>query len=212
MSPIDRAKAFVSSFDGGDCFLIKPMSGSSDPNAYLAVGRELGPFQRFDSAYASAIGAEPQLSLRLITPSECPAIDLIRLGSAAGASVPRIELTNYSVGKGKPLAGTIANLDGRRLVLMIVGDDGIAYRLEAKPIPGRDAVAFDVPLTPDASSIGPMQILLAIVSARPIPALESFRSGPLSTIAARLLDDARGGVGVGRGRLLQVHRLARVAL
>ena len=177
MSPIDKAKALVSRFDGGDCFLIKPMAGSSDPNAYLAVGRELGPFQRFDSAYTSEVGAEPQLSLRLITPPQCPAIDLIRLGTAAGASAPRIELADYTVGKGKPLTGTIANLGGRNLVLVLVGDDGLAYRLEAKPSPERDVATFVVPLTPDASSIGPMQILLAIVSAKPIPALESFRSG-----------------------------------
>ncbi len=75
-SPIDKAKAFVSHFDGGDCFLIKPMSDSSDPNAYMAVGRQLQPFQRFDLGYTNEVGAEPQLSLRLITPSECPALDL----------------------------------------------------------------------------------------------------------------------------------------
>ena len=59
--------------------------------------------------------------------------------------------------------------------------------------PGRDAAAFSVPLTPDASSIGPVQILLAIVSAKSIPALETFRSGPLNAIAAQLVDSARGG-------------------
>ncbi len=193
LSPIDKAKAFVSGFDGGDCFLVKPLSGSSDPNAYLAIGRELQPFERFNAAYTSKVGAEPQLSVRLITPSECPAIDLMRLGSAAGASAPHIELENYSVARGAPLKGTIANLDGRHLFLVLVGDDGVAYRLEAKPIPGRDAATFDVSLTPDASSIGPMQILLAIVSAKPIPALESFRSGPLSSIKAQLASNARDG-------------------
>ena len=75
------------------------MAGASDPNAYLAVGRELAPFQRFNTAYTSEVGAEPQLSLRLITPSECPAIDLIRLGTAAGASAPRIELATIASAK-----------------------------------------------------------------------------------------------------------------
>ena len=192
-SSIDKAKAFVSHFDGGDCFLIRPMSGSSDPNAYLAVGRQLQPFQRFDAGYTSEVGAEPQLSLRLITPSECPALDLIRLGTAEGASTPRIELTNYSVGRGKPLTGTVSDLNGRRLFLVLVGDDGVANRLEAKAVPGQDAATFNVPLTPDASSIGPMQILLAIVSAKPIPALETFRSGPLDTITAQLVGESRGG-------------------
>lgn len=193
MSSIDKARAFVSGFDGGDCFLVRPMSGSGGSHAYLAVGRDLQPFQRFDSGYTSEVGAEPQLSLRLIAPSECPALDLIRLGAAEGGAAPRIELANYSVGRGKPLSGTIANLEGRRLFLVLVGDDGVARRLDAKAIPGRDAATFSVPLTPDASSIGPMQILLAIVSAKPIPALETFRSGPVNNIATQLVGEARGG-------------------
>ena len=85
------------------------MSGSSDPNAYLAVGRQLQPFERFDSGYASEVGAEPQLSLRLITPPECPALDVIRLGTAEGASTPRIELTNYSVARLYELKGEIVS-------------------------------------------------------------------------------------------------------
>jgi serine/threonine-protein kinase len=186
----DRARAFVKEFGGGDCFLIQPISASAGSRAYLAVGRELKLFERFESAYVSKVGAEPQLSLRLITSPQCSALDLIRLGSAEGEELPRIELGNYNIGRGEPLSGTISNLAGRRLVLVLVGDDGIAFRLDAKAVPGRDAATFNVPLTPDASSIGPMQILLAVVSDKPIPSLETFRSGPLSAVTARLVGEA----------------------
>ena len=76
---------------------------------------------------------------------------------------------------------------------MLVDNDGIAYRLDAKPQPGDDSATFSVPLTPDAGSTGPLQVVLAVVSAKPIPALETFRSGPLKALAPHLLDEARAG-------------------
>ena len=42
-------------------------------------------------------------------------------------------------------------------------------------------------------SIKQMQVILAIASTKPIPALETFRSGPLKAIAPSLLDEAKSG-------------------
>lgn len=187
--PVDKASAFISGFDGGACFLIRPLPGGASDRALQGVGLDLAPFQRFDAAFAREVGVEPQLGLRLIAAPECPAIDLIRLGAANGAA-PRIELTNYDVGRGKPLAGTVSRLAGRRLVLLLVDNDGIAHRLDAKALPGGDSATFNVPLVADAASIGPLQILLAIASSKPIAALDALRSAPLKDIAPRLVGEA----------------------
>ena len=66
------------------------------------------------------------------------------------------------------------------------------HKLETKVDAGGDSATFSVPLTPDASSVGPMQMLLAIVSDKPIPAFDTLRSANLKFIASRLVDDARG--------------------
>jgi serine/threonine protein kinase len=189
LSPIEKARAFVKAFDGGDCFFIKRRVADG-PHAYQAVGREQEPFQRFDSGYKSAVGVEADLTLAPITPEQCPALDLVRLGAAGGAA-PRIELANYDIGRGKPLAGTISDLGGRRLYLVLVDNNGVARRLDAKTQPGGDAATFSVPITPRADSVGPMQVLLAIVSDAPIPALDNLRSAPLKSAAAHLVDEAR---------------------
>ena len=106
--------------------------------AYIGVGDQLGPFQRFEEAFKRELSAEPQLSLRLITAAECPALDLIRAGTGEAAGAPRIELTDYRVGRNRPLAGRLANLAGRHAYLVLVDNDGTAYRLDAKPQPGDD--------------------------------------------------------------------------
>jgi hypothetical protein len=189
-TPVDKARAFIGGFDGGACFLVRPLPGAADARALQGVGVELAPFQRFDAGYTREVGVEPQLGLRLIAAAECPALDVIRLGSANGAAAPRIDLTHYEVGRGKPLAGTISGLAGRRLVLLLVDNDGVAHRLETKAAAGGDSATFSAPLVADASSVGPLQIVLAIASAKPIAALEGVRSTSLKDLAPKLVGEA----------------------
>ncbi len=189
----DRAAAFAQSFDGGDCFLVKSLPSAAGGHAYLGVGDQLAPFERFEESFRKEVGAEPQLSLRLIAPPECAALDVLRAASSDASSAPRITLSNYRVGRNKPLSGTVANLGGRRLYLVLVDNQGKAYRIDAKLQSGGDTALFSVPLIPDAGSIGPIQLVLAVTSAKPILALESFRSGDLKGITPALAEEAKTG-------------------
>ena len=192
LSPEEKGKAFVNTFDGGDCFFVDSRPGETEAHSYQAVGGDLAPFKRFDSLYKSEVGVEAKLTAALITREECPALDLIRLGADNREARPRIELANYTVGRGKPLAGTISNLSGRHLYLVLVDNEGLAYSLDARPQPGGRDATFSVPLTPNANSAGSMQVLLAFAALKPIPALESLRQAPLKPMLGRLVDAARG--------------------
>ena len=88
------------------------------------------------------------------------------------------------------MLGTISNLEGRRLYLVLVDNDGLAHRLEAKADASGDPATFSVPLTADASSVGPMQMLLAIVSDTSIPAFDAPHSANLKLIGSRPIDEA----------------------
>jgi eukaryotic-like serine/threonine-protein kinase len=187
----DKAKTFVASFDGGECFLIAPRPGATKPHEYQAVGRVIEPFRRFDSAYKHAVGVEDDLTLALISAEQCPALDLVRLAAPDGRPPPRLTLKAYEVGRGQPLSGTISGLERRRLYLILVDNDGLVHRLETKIDPSGDFATFSVPLTADASSLGPMQMLLAIASDKPVPSLEALHSANLKLIASRLVDDVR---------------------
>jgi hypothetical protein len=188
----EKAKAFIARFDGGECFLIEPLPGSTKPHEYQAVGQAIEPFRRFDSAYKREVGVEANLRVAPITAEQCPALDLVRLAAPAGRQPPRLALKNYEVGPGQPLLGTISNLEGRRLYLVLVDNDGTVHRLEAKADASGDSATFSVPLTADANSVGPMQMLLAIVSDKPIAAFDTLHSANLKLIGSRLIDDARG--------------------
>ena len=189
MNPEDKAKAFIASFDRGECFLIEPLPGATKPHEHQAVGRTIEPFRRLDSACKREVGVETNLTISPITAEQCPALDLVRL-AAGRATAARLRLQNYQVGE--PLLETISGLERRRLYLVLVDNDGLAHRLETKVDPNGDSAAFSVPLTADASSIGPMPILLAIGSEKPIHGLDTLHSANLKLIASRLIDSTRG--------------------
>ena len=206
-SPEDKAKAFIASFDGGECFLIEPLPGATNPHEYQAVGRTIEPFRRFNSAYKREVGVEANLTLAPITAEQCPALDLVRLAAPDGRQAPRLRLQNYEVGPGQPLRGTISGLERRRIYLVLVDNDGLAHRLETKVDASGDSATFSVPLTADASSIGPMQMLLAIVSDKPIPALENSSLGEPETHGVTIGRGRAARVRLRRGGLLQVRQL-----
>ncbi len=103
-SPEEKAKAFIASFDGGECFLIEPLPGATKPHEYQAVGREIEPFRRFDSAYKREVGVEADLTVAPISAAQCPALDLVRLAAPVGRQPPRLTLKNYEVGPGQAVA------------------------------------------------------------------------------------------------------------
>ena len=190
-SPEEKAKAFIASFDGGECFLIEPLPGANKPHEYQAVGRAIEPFRRFDAAYKREVGVEAQLTVAPISAEQCPALDLVRLATPDGHEPPRLKLQSYEVGPRQPLSGVISGLEGRRSYLILVDNDGIAHRLETKVEPSGDSATFSVPLTADANSVGPIQMLLAIASDEPIAALDTLHSASVKGIAPRVVDEGR---------------------
>jgi serine/threonine-protein kinase len=191
LSPAEKARRFVATFNGGDCFFIKRLGESGGKETYLGFGRDQSPFERFDTDYKTKVGTEADIRLGLIAPQQCAALDLIRLGEAEPAAGPRLELGNDDVGPGKPLTGKVTNLDGRRLYLILVDSEGLAYRLDVKTQPGGDTATFNIPLSIQGGSAGSNQVLLAVVSEARIAVLERLYRAPLQSIAGSLVDEAR---------------------
>jgi hypothetical protein len=68
----------------------------------------------------------------------------------------------------------------------LVSNDGNVYRLDNRILPGGGGASFNQAITPDVTSIGALQWLLAIVAPKPVPALEGFKAGAAKEILPRL--------------------------
>jgi serine/threonine protein kinase len=195
ISPSDRAAQFLRKFDGGPCFLARPLKVASDSMAIQGIGSDKAAFERFYGAFIHETGVEPALTVRLIDPMECPAVDLIRAIGSEHTDGPKIELAGYDVGNGKPLAGTVSNLAGRRLDLLLVSSDGNVYRLDSRIQQGGGSATFSVPVNADANSAGVLQLLLAIASPRQLSTLTGFKAGATAAILPRLHNELAGASG-----------------
>ena len=178
------AAAFLANYSGDPCFLARPAGPANDPHALVGVGADRSAFQRFDAAFRRDVGFEPKVTARLIAQAQCPALDLVRLSS--GREAPRIELANEMVGSGRPLAGTVRGLAGRRLALFLVDNDGDALALPAAVAAGGDVASFSAPLKGVDDSLGPLQLLVAIVSNSPIASLDGFKSMAVADLARKV--------------------------
>jgi serine/threonine protein kinase len=195
ISPSDKAAQFLRNFDGGPCFLARPLKVTSDSMAIQGIGSDKAAFERFYGAFIHEIGVEPALTVRLIDPMECPAVDLIRAIGSEHTDGPKIELAGYDVGNGKPLVGTVSNLAGRRLDLLLVSSDGNVYRLDNRVQQGGGSATFSVPVNADANSAGVLQLLLAIASPKQLATLTGFRAGATAAILPRLHSELAGASG-----------------
>jgi serine/threonine protein kinase len=195
VSPAQKALSFVRSFDGGPCFYARPQSSGPDAIAIQGIGADKAVFQRFYGDFIHEIGVEPTLNVRLIGAAECPAVDLIRASGLDRSDAPKIDLNAFDVGRGRPLAGTISNVGGRRVDLLFIGSDGQAHRVDTRLQAGGASAAFSAPIVPDAAAVEALQMLVAVASPRPVQALEGFTGGPAAAILPRLRDElpASGG-------------------
>ena len=191
----EKARLFVKSFDGGACFLARPVGAAGDMLTLELIGSDRATMQKFNDSFVREVGVDPALTARPIAPAACPAIDLIR-ASAGSGDAPKIDLSAFDIGKNKPLSGSVSNLSGRHLDLLVVTNDGLVHRLDTKPQAGGGSVTFVQPMSAtDAGSLAALQIVIAISATRQPPSLDGFKNGAASDILPRLraeLGDAAG--------------------
>ncbi len=186
LEPADNATNLLRGFDGGPCFLVRVRGDSRNSFVIDGVGSDKEPFQRFYASFIHDVGIEPTLTVTLIAPAQCPAVELIAAARATRAAAPTIELAASGIARGKPLAGTIGALAGRNLDLLLISNDGFAYEIEHRGATSERNERFSVPITPDANSTGALQIVLAIASPKQLDALVAFRSGAAADILPKI--------------------------
>jgi serine/threonine protein kinase, bacterial len=197
-------ETFLRGYDNAPCFAVHRQADVSSA-AFAAISADRGAFQRFAAEYSDTFRRDPDVRAMLVTSEQCPAAELLKQAPASAAGPPRLTLDSTQVGKGRPLAGAITELRGRALLLLAIVDDGRAVKLRVQPAPGGDSASFSLALSGDADSFGKPEVLLAIVSDRPMAGLDAFRSGPSADILSKIAVQWRE---VGGSAALALFKLA----
>jgi eukaryotic-like serine/threonine-protein kinase len=192
----ERGAAVIRDFKGGSCFWVRAIDIDAPKPAILGVGADRAAFERFAEEFRRTVGVEPNLVVRPIEWSQCPVVGLIRAMADDAAPAPKIELSVPPVfGRNRPLSGSVSNLAGRSVALLEVNSDGRVRRIEARPAANGESATFSAPVSADVVSRETIEVVLAIVSPRPVAALADFTSGRADGILPKLQTElpAAGG-------------------
>jgi serine/threonine-protein kinase len=170
----DLIKRYFDQYDGGECFLITPIAISERDVALEGLGASLQPFNRLDDAFKRDHGFEADIAVRQVTPAQCPAVTFLARLRDARVSAPRIDVDRVNVRSGETLSGLVDRFGSRNIELLLVSDEGIVQNVSRLLMPGINAKSFAIGMGKrNGASESLPQLLLAIVSARPLATLRT---------------------------------------
>ncbi len=191
-------KRYVEQYDGGDCFFVAPVAVSERFATIEGFGASVRAFEALNSAFKRDIGFVPDVGMRVVTEAQCPAITFLSRLRGERARAPRLEIDNIHLRSGDYLSGNVSGFGGRNIELFLVSDGGTVQNVTNLLKPGTDAKTFDIGMSRKEGPAGEQpQLLIAVASPRPIPALRP--PGPVSAnqfFQTVLAEEARNSQGL----------------
>jgi len=186
-----RVTRFVNNYEGGDCFFVTPTLVAEDQANLEGYGSSLAPFQALDTEFKRANGFEAMIGLHQVTPPQCAAVTFLSRVRNQPGRAPRLDIGSPTLKSGSALTGTVADFGGRNVDLVLVADDGAVYNLSGKLTANGDAKSFTVSMPPGDAAPGQPQLLFAVVTDKPLAALQSPKPGGADEVFARAVEEAR---------------------
>ena len=189
--PRDRTVlGFLSAFEGGACFFARPLTTEVASAHIEGFGSAVEGFQRLESSFMKDFGAEPRIDVRLVAAGQCPAVEFLDGLGSHRHDARMIALDSYEVGGSVRLSGRVVGVPSGALTVLLVDNDGVAYRLDPMLKPTADGASFSIPIEADAASKGVPQLLLAIATAEPLASLPA--SAPAAELFPNLAAELAG--------------------
>jgi serine/threonine-protein kinase len=166
----EEIRDFIAHYPSGDCTFLAPAKVTDAGAQVDGVGVDEKAFVAFDKAFKTVTRVEADISVRAITPAQCPAVDfLTRIGGRA-AGGPQLSLRKASIRSGDVLTGDIAS-DQPHLELVIVDDDGRVYNVTSRMRGDGASRTFAMRLQKAAAARAHPMLLIAIGSPAPLTSL-----------------------------------------
>jgi hypothetical protein len=134
----------------------------------------------FTKDWQAATQTTPNLAIHAINAAQCPLIEFATRYPAPDVDPLAVvmQTTGEVVKSGANVSGKVEGLEGRNFALFIFSEGGGATNLKPWTTMGSDGTAsFEFNLTLEANAPPAPQILLAMVTDKPLPALDKVPAG-----------------------------------
>ncbi len=182
--PQDSILRYIRQSKLGPCTHIRLVKYDATSALVDAFGDSIPPFQEFDQNFKDSNGFEAQINLQLISPSQCPLVDLADAVAPRDEGKLRFQLDKDLIKPGEVLSGAVTGLDGRDLRIYLVASDGRLYTLDDLVTRGKDDAALHTVMS-GTSGPNPGHLLLALAGDA-LPAVKLDPAGNATTEIAEL--------------------------
>lgn len=192
--PVERIQQFVNSYDGGECFFVEPVTVAEGNTTLEGYGRSAAPFEALDSDFKRANGFEALVGYHMVTPQQCAAISFIGQLRGKRDSAPSLDVSAGSLRSNGYVSGSVAGFGNRNVELLMVDHEGNVMSLTSQLKGDGDTRSFTINI--QRGDVGPskLQLLLALVTAKPLETLRptqprSIDLGTADKLFARVYDE-----------------------
>ena len=178
--PLDKTtrEGFLAVYHSGQCSFVTRVSAGINAGKLVGYATEPGRFTMLPAAYSRAFGAQPEVVERIISPDQCPALDLLRGLQGHREIAPVLTLDTDILNSGGTIVGRITQTRGRPLWLFMVSAKGGIYDLSPHlkaQADGSFLFSFGLALTKDSEP--KPQLIIAIASETPLVSAAAATAG-----------------------------------
>jgi hypothetical protein len=165
-------KSYLSTNDGGTCFLTLPRTIDPDGADVDGIGADPAKFQKWETGFKTSVGAKLTLRQRRVDQLQCSTLDLVKAFVAPESSSFVLDIVNTELRDGADLQANISHLSLKWLSVLLVDDEGMISDVSNSLSPVDDHYALKVPVHLSGTGQGKNQLLVAISSAKKLDLLE----------------------------------------
>ena len=173
-----------------------PVAVSEGKATLEGYGSSAAPFEVLDYDFKRTNGFEATVGYHTVMPQQCAAVNLASRFRNQRGPTPRLDISAGNLRSDGYITGTVADFGNRNLELLMVDHEGIVQSLTKLLRLASDKASFTINIRRSDAGPPKLQLLLALVSSKPLDALKppqagSVEIGAAAQVFARVIDEVQ---------------------
>lgn len=182
--PVERIRQFVRSYDGGDCFFVEPVTVAEGNATLEGYGHSAAPFTVLDVEFKRANGFEASVGYHMVSQQQCAAISFLGRLRNRRDQTPRLDVSAGNLRSNGYVSGSVGEFGNRNVELLMVDHEGNVLSLTSLLKGDGDPKSFVINLQRGDAGPARLQLLVALVTSKPLESLKPRQPGSLELGAA----------------------------
>jgi serine/threonine-protein kinase len=193
--PAERV-SWLAGYSGGNCFYAGVTAATDSTMEIEGFGKAVDPFNTLEKAFQSKFHLEPDISVRLIDPSQCEVTGFLRAMEASTAEKPKLRLDRTSVPDGAPISGSLETSGGLISNVLLIDHKGMAFDLDDRIVVQSGRASFSIPIglgaADKAAGKAVPLVMIVITGPESIHAADFSRPKPATEALGDILKEIKG--------------------